>query len=163
MQRDQIINDAGPIGPRQRGHSAPVCPLIRPACLSLSLRMPCAPQPPQLPESGRPARPDQALPGLFPLAPTRPASLCGTLADSTSAPRREYNGTQGLTGSPDKWSRRTSTCGNRTCKVQRLDRPVKKGNEFQRYWRLYEFCRASNGPDSDLLTRHWHVSSIWYS
>ena len=38
---------------------------------------------------------------------------------------------------------------------------VKKGNEMiQRYWRLYEFCRASNGPDSDLLIRH--VSSIWY-
>ena len=54
---------------------------------------------------------------------------------------------------------------DRTCKTQRLDRPVKKGNEFQRCWRLYEFCRASNGPDSDLLIRHWHVSSIsgWYS
>jgi hypothetical protein len=37
---------------------------------------------------------------------------------------------------------------------------VEKGNEIQRFWRLYEnFCRASNGPD--LLIRH--VSSIWYS
>ena len=36
---------------------------------------------------------------------------------------------------------------------------VKKGNEIQRCWRLYEFCRASNGPD--LLIRH--VSCIWYS
>jgi hypothetical protein len=36
---------------------------------------------------------------------------------------------------------------------------VEKGNEIQRCWRLYEFCRASNGPD--LLIRH--VSSIWYS
>ncbi len=32
-------------------------------------------------------------------------------------------------------------------------------NEIQRCWRLYEFCRAINGPD--LLIRH--VSSIWYS
>jgi hypothetical protein len=30
---------------------------------------------------------------------------------------------------------------------------------FQRCWRLYELCRASNGPD--LLIRR--VSSIWYS
>jgi hypothetical protein len=36
---------------------------------------------------------------------------------------------------------------------------VKKGNEIQRCWRLYEFCRASNGPDL-LMRTVWSTTVV---
>ncbi len=39
---------------------------------------------------------------------------------------------------------------------------VKKGNEIQRCWRLYEPCRRATSNGSDLLIRYVTVSSIWY-